>query len=179
MPTIKMQSKKIARNTNFRREVSYTSLYVFSLASSPSSTAAPNIATAVEYALHRMMPGVHAVDWLRLSVMEPREFGIPSWLPCGSRFVTSLSLSPEVDSTLRDFVSAIAPDFTALKKRAPYRPFAIALLFRAVIADEMGKLPYKVVQPENAAALKDAPAAFDPEIFEALYPNSTNATELF
>lgn len=160
MPTVKLQSKKIARNTNFRREVSYTSLYVFSLVTPPSSTAAPNIATAVEYALHRVMPHVHVVDWFRLSRMEPREFGIPSWLPCGSRFVTSLSLSPAVDSALRNFVSAIAPDFTALKKRAPYRPFAIALLFRAVIADELGKLPYKVA--DDAELSEDAPAAFDP-----------------
>lgn len=160
MPTVKLQSKKIARNTNFRREVSYTSLYVFSLVTPPSSTAAPNIATAVEYALHRVIPHVHVVDWFRLSRMEPREFGIPSWLPCGSRFVTSLSLSPEVDSALRNFVSAIAPDFTALKKRAPYRPFAIALLFRAVIADELDKLPYKVA--DDAELPADAPAAFDP-----------------
>lgn len=165
MPTVKLQSKKIARNTNFRREVSYTSLYVFSLVTPPSSTAAPNIATAVEYALHRVMPHVHVVDWFRLSRMEPREFGIPSWLPCGSRFVTSLSLSPAVDSELRNFVSAIAPDFTALKKRAPYRPFAIALLFRAVIADELGKLPYKVA--DDAELSEDAPAAFDPSIFDS------------
>ena len=171
MPTIKLQSKKIARNTNFRREVSYTSLYVFSLVTPPSSTAAPNIATAVEYALHRVMPHVHVVDWFRLSRMEPREFGIPSWLPCGSRFVTSLSLSPEVDSALCDFVSAIAPDFTALKKRAPYRPFAIALLFRAVIAEDLGKLPYKVAGGDELP--DDAPAAFDPK--DLLYPNGTNA----
>lgn len=160
MPTFKLQSKKITRNTNFRREVSYTSLRVFSLATSPSSTAAPNTATAVEYALHRMMPHVDVVDWYRLSRMEPREFGIPSWLPCGSRFVTSLSLSLATDSALCAFVSAIAPDFTALKKRAPYRPFAIALLFRAVIAEEMGILPYKIAGGKELP--EDAPAAFDP-----------------
>ena len=207
MPTIKMQSRKIARNTNFRREVSYTSLRVFSLATAPSSTAAPNIATAVEYALHRVMSCVGVVDWYRLSTMEPCEFDIPSWLPCGSRFVTSLSLSPVTDSVLCDFVSSIAPDFTALKKRAPYRPFAIALLFRAVIAEEKGNLPYKVAGGKELPA--DTPAAFnpsellsgsvccvpsetdriinrkaldnegsfDPSIFDDLYPNGTNAED--
>lgn len=184
MPTIKMQSKKIARNTNFRREVSYTSLRVFTLAAAPSSTAAPNIATAVQYALHRMMPSVGVVDWYRLSCMKPSEFDIPSWLPCGSRFVTSLSLSPAVDNALSNFVSSIAPDFTSLKKRAPYRPFAIALLFRAVIAEEKGNLPFKIAGGEELA--EKSPAALNPDDFlcssdtlDALFPNGAIDAEGF
>lgn len=170
--------KPVTRPVKFRREVSYTSLYVFSLAISPTpaTLAAPSIGTAVEYALNRMRNVYSVIDWFELSKDKYRAIlGIPEWLPCGARFATSLTLSSQADSLLSDFILAIAPDFTALRKRVPYRPFAVALLFRAVIADEMGKLPYKVVQPENAAALKDAPAAFDPEIFDALYPNGTNA----
>lgn len=169
MPAIKMQQKKVARNTNFRREVSYTSLRVFTLAVPSSSTAAPNIATAVEYALKRIAPSAHVIDWFKLSRMEPAAFGVPEWLPCGQRFVTTLSLSAAVDAALYDFVKAIAPDFTALKKRAPYRPFAIALLFRAVIADELGFLPYKVAQSE--------PVPYRPDMLETLYPNGTNLPE--
>lgn len=138
----------VTRPVKFRREVSYTSLYVFSLATAttPTTLAAPNIATAVEYALSRLHNMFFVIDWFELSKDKYRSIlGIPEWLPCGSRFATSLTLTSQVDSLVSDLVSAIAPDFTALKKRAPYRPFAIALLFRAVIADELGVLPVKIV----------------------------------
>lgn len=160
-----MSVTSVTRPVKFRREVSYTSLYVFTLAAAPITATldAPSIATAVEYALDRMRNVFSVVDWFELSKDKYRVIlNIPEWLPCGARFATSLTLSSQVDSSLSDFVSAIAPDFTALKKRAPYRPFAIALLFRAVIADELGKLPYKVVETVPAKDLKDAPAAFDP-----------------
>lgn len=158
-----MSVTSVTRPVKFRREVSYTSLYVFTLAAAPITATldAPSIATAVEYALDRMRNVFSVVDWFELSKDKYRAIlGIPEWLPCGARFATSLTLSPQVDSTLSDFVSAIAPDFTALKKRAPYRPFAIALLFRAVIADELGKLPYKVAGGDELP--EDAPAAFNP-----------------
>lgn len=207
-----MSVTSVTRPVKFRREVSYTSLYVFTLAAAPITATldAPSIATAVEYALDRMRNVFFVVDWFELSKDKYRAIlGIPEWLPCGARFATSLTLSPQVDSSLSDFVSAIAPDFTALKKRAPYRPFAIALLFRAVIADELGKLPYKIAGGDELPA--DAPAAFDPSellsssvccvpsetdrivnrmaldnegfdpsIFDDLYPNGTNAdSEMF
>lgn len=171
MSTIEIHPRKIARNTNFRREVSYTSLRVFHLAVPPSSTAAPNIATAVEYALKRVALRP-ALDWFRLSRMDPSEFGVPEWLPCGSRYVTSLSLSPVVDSALQGFVAnVLAPEFTALNKRVPYRPFAIALLFRAVIADELGILPFKVAQSE--------PVPYDSDMLEVLYSNGGNLPDGF
>lgn len=204
-----MSSTSVTRPVKFRREVSYTSLYVFSLAAAPITETldAPSIATAVVYALDRMRNVFSVVDWFELSKDKYRALlGIPEWLPCGARFATSLTLSSQDDSFLSDFVSAITPDFTALKKRAPYRPFAIALLFRAVIADELGKLPYKVAGGDVLPA--DAPAAydptellsgsvccvpsetdrivnrmaldnedFDPSIFDDLYPNGTNAED--
>ncbi len=158
-----MSSTSVTRSVKFRREVSYTSLYVFTLAAAPITETLDtlSIATAVEYALDRMRNVFSVVDWFELSKDKYRAIlGIPEWLPTNARFATSLTLSSQVDSSLSDFVSAIAPDFTALKKRAPYRPFAIALLFRAVIADELGKLPYKVA--DDAELSEDAPAAFDP-----------------
>lgn len=178
-----MSVTSVTRPVKFRREVSYTSLYVFSLAAAPITATldAPSIATAVEYALDRMRNVFSVVDWFELSKDKYRAIlGIPEWLPCGARFATSLTLSSQVDSSLSDFVSAIAPDFTALKKRAPYRPFAIALLFRAVIADELGKLPYKVAGDADPAA----PAAFNPDDYlcdsaalDALFPDGTNAEQ--
>lgn len=147
-----MKTEKVVRNTNFRREVSYTSLRVFSLAAEPSSTAAPSIATAIEYALE-YIEGIPNIDWYRLSLMAPGEFGVPSWLSNG-RFVTSLSLDPAVDSGLGEFVTAIAPSFTKLHKRKPYRPFAIGLLLRAVIANELGVLPRTAEDAESENTMR-------------------------
>lgn len=164
-----MSTVSVTRPVKFRREVIHTSSFVFSLAiaPTPSTLAAPSIAKAVEYALNRIHNVVSVVDWFELSKDKYRAIlGIPDWLPCGARFATSLTLSPQVDSLLSDFIAAISPDFTALKKRAPYRPFAIALLFRAVIADELGVLPYKVAQSE--------PVPYGPDMLETLYPNGTN-----
>lgn len=170
MPVIK--TSKSIRRYSFRREVSYTHLKAFYAAVGISSTQAPSIAVAVEYALGRVRNIVGVVDWVKLSTLPASAFGVPDFLACGARFQTSMALKPEVDSQLAEFVEAIAPDFTALKKRKPYRPFAVALLFRALIAEELGTLPYKVV---GDAVPEDAPAAFDPN--ELLYPNGTNAPE--
>lgn len=172
MPVIK--TTKTIRRYSFRREVCYTHLQVFYLAVGASSTQAPSIADAVGYALDRVHNVVGVVDWVKLADMPASAFGVPSFLACGIRFQTTMSLAPSVDSALTDFVEAIAPDFTALKKRKPYRPFAVALLFRAVIAEELGKLPYKVAGGDELP--EDAPAAFDPK--ELLYPNGTNAPEV-
>ncbi len=153
MPII--ETTKSIRRYSFRREVCYTYLHVFSLAVGDSSTQAPSIATAVGYALNRVQKVVSDVDWVKLAGMPASAFGVPSFLSCGVRFQTTMSLNHTVDNELTNFVEAIAPDFTALKKRKPYRPFAVALLFRAVIANELDKLPYKVVVdniPENAPA---------------------------
>lgn len=168
MPVIK--TTKTIRRYSFRREVCYTHLHVFYSAVGASSAQTPSIADAVGYALDRVHNVVGVVDWVKLAGMPASAFGVPSFLACGQRFQTTMSLAPSVDAALTDFVEAIAPEFTALKKRKPYRPFAVALLFRAVIAEELGKLPYKVAGDD---APEDAPAAFDPK--ELLYPNGTNA----
>ena len=161
-----IKTTKSIRRYSFRREVCYTHLHVFSLAVGEMSTLAPSIADAVDYALQRLSNVVRVVDWVKLAGMPASVFGVPSFLACGKRFQTSMSLPNSVDNDLTNFVAAIAPEFTALKKRAPYRPFAIALLFRAVIADELGFLPYKVAQSE--------PVPYRPDMLETLYPNGTN-----
>ena len=158
MPVIK--TTKSIRRYSFRREVSYTSLHVFYSAVDSSSTQVPCIADAVKYALARVHNVIGVVDWVKLAGMPASAFGVPSFLACGARFQTSMSLEPSVDSALTDFVDTIASEFTALKKRKPYRPFAVALLFRAVIAEEKGALPYKVA--DDAELSEDAPAAFNP-----------------
>lgn len=204
MPVIK--TTKSIRRYSFRREVSYTSLHVFYSAVDSSSTQVPCIADAVKYALARVHNVIGVVDWVKLAGMPASAFGVPSFLACGARFQTSMSLEPSVDSALTDFVDTIASEFTALKKRKPYRPFAVALLFRAVIAEEKGNLPYKVAGGKELPA--DTPAAFnpsellsgsvccvpsetdrlvnrmaldnegfDPSIFDDLYPNGTNAED--
>ena len=204
MPVIK--TTKSIRRYSFRREVSYTSLHVFYSAVDSSSTQVPCIADAVKYALARVHNVIGVVDWVKLAGMPAPAFGVPSFLACGARFQTSMSLEPSVDSALTDFVDTIASEFTALKKRKPYRPFAVALLFRAVIAEEKGNLPYKVAGGKELPA--DTPAAFnpsellsgsvccvpsetdrlvnrmaldnegfDPSIFDDLYPNGTNAED--
>ena len=158
MPVIK--TTKSIRRYSFRREVSYTSLHVFYSAVDSSSTQVPCIADAVKYALARVHNVIGVVDWVKLAGMPASAFGVPSFLACGARFQTSMSLEPSVDSALTDFVDTIASEFTALKKRKPYRPFAVALLFRSVIAEEKGALPYKVA--DDAELSEDAPAAFNP-----------------
>lgn len=205
MPVIK--TTKSIRRYSFRREVSYTSLHVFYSAVDSSSTQVPCIADAVKYALARVHNVIGVVDWVKLAGMPASAFGVPSFLACGARFQTSMSLEPSVDSALTDFVDTIASEFTALKKRKPYRPFAVALLFRAVIAEEKGVLPYKVAGgdklPANAPAAfnpsellsgsvccvpsetdrivnrmaLDNEGGFDPSIFDDLYPNGTNAED--
>ena len=205
MPVIK--TTKSIRRYSFRREVSYTSLHVFYSAVDSSSTQVPCIADAVKYALARVHNVIGVVDWVKLAGMPASAFGVPSFLACGARFQTSMSLEPSVDSALTDFVDTIASEFTALKKRKPYRPFAVALLFRAVIAEEKGVLPYKVAGgdklPANAPAAfnpsellsgsvccvpsetdrivnrmaLDNEGGFDPSTFDDLYPNGTNAED--
>lgn len=168
-----IKTTKSTRRYSFRREVSYTSLHVFYSAVDSSSTQVPRIADAVEYALARVHNVIGVVDWVKLAGMPASAFGVPSFLACGARFQTTMSLEPSVDSALADFVDTIASEFTALKKRKPYRPFAVALLLRAVIAEEKGVLPYKVAGGDKLPA--DAPAAFDPS--ELLSADASRAAD--
>lgn len=168
-----IKTTKSTRRYSFRREVSYTSLHVFYSAVDSSSTQVPRIADAVEYALARVHNVIGVVDWVKLAGMPASAFGVPSFLACGARFQTTMSLEPSVDSALADFVDTIASEFTALKKRKPYRPFAVALLLRAVIAEEKGVLPYKVA--DDAELSEDPPAAFNPS--ELLSADASRAAD--
>ena len=151
---------RVKHLVRLRREISYTMLYVFSYSPEGSGAAAPAMEPAIRYALDCVRNSVSVIDWVKVAAFKPNELGIPEWLPCGARFVTSLNLDPAVDADLHVFRDAIAPDFDQLIARGVYLNFAVAVLFRAVIAQNLGKLPYKVA--DDAELSEDAPAAFNP-----------------
>lgn len=146
---VAVEAGKAARRYSFRREVLYTHLHVFYLSMNDSARV-PCIADAIEFSLNevenireRLTSENKAIDWVALSLMSPSSFGVPDFLSHGRRFQTTVTLSSDVDDALSEFVKKISPEFTGLEGRSPYRPFAVALLFRAVIANELGKLPTK------------------------------------
>ena len=149
---------RVKHPVRLRREVSYTMLYAFSHSPAASGTAAPAMEPAIRYALDSIRNSVGVIDWVKVAAFKPNELGIPEWLPCGARFATSLNLDPAVDADLHVFRDAIAPDFDQLVARGVYINFAVAVLFRAVIAQNLGILPYKVA---GDALPADAPAAYD------------------
>lgn len=151
---------RVKHPVRLRREVSYTMLYVFSHSPAASGSAAPAMEPAIRYALDSVRNSVGVIDWVKVAAFKPNELGIPEWLPCGARFGTSLNLDPAVDADLHVFKDAIAPDFDQLIARGVYLNFAVAVLFRAVIAQNLGILPYKVA--DDAELSEDAPAAFNP-----------------
>lgn len=151
---------RVKHPVRLRREISYTMLYVFSHSPEGSGAAAPAMEPAIRYALDSVRNLVGVIDWVKVAAFKPNELGIPEWLPCGARFVTSLNLDPAVDADLHVFRDAIAPDFDQLIARGVYLNFAVAVLFRAVIAQNLGKLPYKVA--DDAELSEDAPATFNP-----------------
>lgn len=151
---------RVKHPVRLRREVSYTMLYVFSHSPAASGSAAPAMEPAIRYALDSVRNSVGVIDWVKVAAFKPNELGIPEWLPCGARFGTSLNLDPAVDADLHVFKDAIAPDFDQLIARGVYLNFAVAVLFRAVIAQNLGILPYKVA--DDAELSEGAPAAFNP-----------------
>lgn len=157
---------RVKHPVRLRREVSYTMLYAFSHSPAAEGTAAPSMEPAISYALDCVRNLVPVVDWVKVAGFKPHELGVPDWLPCGDRFVTSLNLDPAVDAKLQVFRQTIAPDFDQLVERGVYLNFVVAVLFRAVIALDLGILPYKVAQSE--------PLPSDPDMLETLYPNGTN-----
>lgn len=154
---------RVNKTMRLRREVSFTLLRVFQLTVGDNSTAAPTMCPAIKYALGAVVNRVKVIDWVALAAMQPHELDIPDWLPCGSRYATNVSLDTTTADALESFRSAIATEFDQLQARGVYSNFAIAVLFRAVIADELGKLPYKIAGGDELP--EDAPAAFDPSIF--------------
>lgn len=164
---------RVKHPVRLRREISYTMLYVFSHSPEGSGAAAPAMEPAIRYALDSVRNLVSVIDWVKVAAFKPNELGIPEWLPCGARFVTSLNLDPAVDADLHVFRDAIAPDFDQLIARGVYLNFAVAVLFRAVIAQNMGKLPYKVA--DDAELSEDAPAAFNPS--ELLSADASRAAD--
>lgn len=164
---------RVKHPVRLRREVSYTMLYVFSHSPAASGSAAPAMEPAIRYALDSVRNSVGVIDWVKVAAFKPNELGIPEWLPCGARFGTSLNLDPAVDADLHLFKDAIAPDFDQLIARGVYLNFAVAVLFRAVIAQNLGILPYKVA--DDAELSEDAPAAFDPS--ELLSADASRAAD--
>lgn len=164
---------RVKHPVRLRREVSYTMLYVFSHSPAASGSAAPAMEPAIRYALDSVRNSVSVIDWVKVAAFKPNELGIPEWLPCGARFGTSLNLDPAVDVDLHEFRDAIAPDFDQLIARGVYLNFAVAVLFRAVIAQNLGILPYKVA--DDAELSEDAPAAFDPS--DLLSGSASRATD--
>lgn len=164
---------RVKHPVRLRREISYTMLYVFSHSPEGSGAAAPAMEPAIRYALDSVRNLVSVIDWVKVAAFKPNELGIPEWLPCGARFVTSLNLDPAVDADLHVFRDAIAPDFDQLIARGVDLNFAVAVLFRAVIAQNLGKLPYKVA--DDAELSEDAPAAFNPS--ELLSADASRAAD--
>lgn len=164
---------RVKHPVRLRREVSYTMLYVFSHSPAASGSAAPAMEPAIRYALDSVRNSVGVIDWVKVAAFKPNELGIPEWLPCGARFGTSLNLDPAVDADLHVFKDAIAPDFDQLIARGVYLNFAVAVLFRAVIAQNLGILPYKVA--DDAELSEDAPAAFNPS--ELLSADASRAAD--
>ena len=136
-------SMNVTRRYSFRREVSYTSLYVFSKYIKDGSTSAPSIGTATEYALDFVKPIMNRIDWNALAAISPDKLSIPEFIKCGARFYTSVTMSEEKDTALSSLCLIIGDDFKKLKKRAPYRNFVLAMALRAVIANDLEILPYK------------------------------------
>lgn len=164
---------RVNKTMRLRREVSFTLLRVFQLTVGDNSTAAPTMCPAIKYALGAVANRVKVIDWVALAAMQPHELDIPDWLPCGSRYATNVSLDTTTADALESFRSAIAIEFDQLQARGVYSNFAIAVLFRAVIADELGKLPYKIAGGDKLPA--DAPAAFDPS--DLLSGSASRATD--
>ena len=164
---------RVNKTMRLRREVSFTLLRVFQLTVGDNSTAAATMCPAIKYALGAVANRVKVIDWVALAGMQPHELDIPDWLPCGSRYATNVSLDLSTADALESFRSAIATEFVQLQARGVYSNFAIAVLFRAVIADELGKLPYKVA--DDAELSEDAPAAFNPS--ELLSADASRAAD--
>lgn len=164
---------RVNKTMRLRREVSFTLLRVFQLTVGDNSTAAATMCPAIKYALGAVANRVKVIDWVALAGMQPHELDIPDWLPCGSRYATNVSLDLSTAAALESFRSAIATEFVQLQARGVYSNFAIAVLFRAVIADELGKLPYKVA--DDAELSEDAPAAFNPS--ELLSADASRAAD--
>lgn len=164
---------RVNKTMRLRREVSFTLLRVFQLTVGDNSTAAATMCPAIKYALGAVANRVKVIDWVALAAMQPHELDIPDWLPCGSRYATNVSLDLTTADALESFRSAIATEFVQLQARGVYSNFAIAVLFRAVIADELGKLPYKIAGGDELP--EDAPAAFNPS--ELLSADASRAAD--
>lgn len=139
-----VSTNKVCPKISFWRETLYTYQYVWhiKLWKGYSDHRAPKLSDALVYALNHVNQQNINIDWYKLSIMEKSQFGIPQFLS-EYRFQTSISLNPNDDQKLTNFTNNIAPYFTEKGKRAPYRAKAVALLFRAIIAEDYNILPIK------------------------------------
>lgn len=126
------------------REVTYTQLRVEDCAIRDGWSNKPTTAHLIAYSFDRLDrfqdTGKH-VDFLAISKMAATDLEIPSWLDCGLRFQTDVCLSANLAARLDAFLRQLSEDFRGVQR--VYRNFAVRLLYRFVILDELGKVPLK------------------------------------
>lgn len=124
-------------------EVAYTYLYVYTKFNTEDNLKAPRLHKSAEYSLNHFENKASNIDWYKLSTINACELNIPEWLPVNRRYQTSLSITPEINKKIENFMDIVSINFKENKKRPPYKASIIKLLFRAVIAEDLGILPYK------------------------------------
>lgn len=126
------------------REVTYTQLRVEDCAIRDGWSDKPTIAHLIAYSFDRLdrfqVEGKY-VDFLAISAMTTSDLEIPSWLDCGLRFQTDVCLSAKLTMRLDDFITQLSKDFQGVQR--VYRNFAVRLLYRFVVLDELGEVPIR------------------------------------
>ncbi len=131
-----------------------------------------------------MQPLFGVINWpkvARATVFDPAEVDCPD-----IRYTSSLTLPTALYSAatweaLEQFRAARKADFVGIRRNV-YLPFCVKLILTAYVLALREQLPVSVVSNSGAddilIGLGTVPAGadvLDPEIFEALYPNGTNA----
>lgn len=102
-----------------------------------------------------------------IMALPPSRFHIPLSFPCGQRFVFSVTGAELIDrlNALRDRLSAQTPSI-----RPMYLNYVIRYVLRAGYALSHEK-EFRDVLIVAGTDPEDSPAAFDPSIFDDLFPN--------
>lgn len=160
----------VKRSYSMRRECSSTASTVFHHTISASSTAAPSVSAAVIAAFDAVRPLIGVIDWVALAAADVSHFGVPDVIAtCPSkRYVQSISLPKSYDDEISDLCLRLRVPFRQVKKRAPYRNFAVALVLRAAVAVLGGFIGDFIMVAQSE------PVPYDPDMLETLYPNGTN-----
>ena len=137
----------------------------------------PSDSTGLAYCFDRYDGG--RVLFPVLMALPPSRFDIPKRFDCDIRYNTTLTGAELLRrlEAFRDELSEL-PAFN-LGCRKVYKNWAVRVALRAgyALSHEKDFRDVLIVSGTNA---EDAPAAFDPSIFDDLYPNGTNAdSEMF